>query len=198
MGVILQTQRAAVGDGDATVGSSVFDGDSLRADHDGLLRVRFGSSQAALLADTAAVVHKSADGFQADLTGGQMVVSSSEGQKFHVLADGAMVQPSSSQPTVAQVTWVSKKELVLTSRKGPLQVSMGDETKTISDGQSYRMIIDPAAASASPAPAAPGTPAAPQGTAASGSSLFILVLIGTAAAAVAIGVALALESPSAP
>jgi hypothetical protein len=40
MGVILQAERANIGGGPATIGTTVFDGDSLQTDRNGLLRVR--------------------------------------------------------------------------------------------------------------------------------------------------------------
>jgi hypothetical protein len=193
MGVILQAERANIGNSTATTGSTVFDGDLLQTDRDGLLRVRFGTSQAALIAGGAAVVHQSPNGFSANLMRGEVVLSSGQGQKFSLVADGATIQPSTSQPTVAQVTWVSPKELLVMSRKGALQVSMGDETKTVADGASYRMLIDPAAAAASePAPGAPQNPPT------SGNNKFILVAIVAGAAAITVGVILALESPPTP
>jgi hypothetical protein len=194
MGVILQAERANIGDGTATIGTTVFDGDLLQTDRDGLLRVRFGSSQAALVAGGAVVVHQSADGLAANLTRGEVILSSGQGQKFSLVADGATIQPSTSQPTVAQVTWVSPKELLVMSRKGALQVSMGDETQTIADGVSYRMLIDPAAAAAS-APAPGPTPQTPPSQ---GKNKFILVVIVAAAAAITVGVVLAIESPPTP
>jgi hypothetical protein len=194
MGVILQAQRANVGNGAAAIGSTVFDGDLLQTDRDGMLRVRFGALQAALVAGGAVVVHQSADGFAANLTRGGVILSSGQGQKFSLLADGATIQPGTSRPTVAQVTWVSPKELLVMSRKGALQVSMGDETKTVADGASYRMLIDPAAAAASePAPGA-----APQNPPTTGNNKFVFVLIAAAVILVAVGVALVLESPSSP
>lgn len=191
MGVILQAQRANIGNGTATTGSTVFDGDLLQTDKDGLLRVRFGSSQAALMSGGAATFHQATDGFSADLTRGEVVLSSSQGQKFNLVADGAMIQPNTSGPTVAQVTWVSPKELLVMSRRGALQISLGDETKTVADGASYRMVIDPAAAAAGKP-----EPGKPQGAQASGSNTFLLILLGSAAAAITVGVILAVESPS--
>lgn len=192
MGVILAAKSANIGDGAATVGATVFDGDLLQTDRDGMLRVRFGSSQAALIGGSAALVHQSPEGFSANLMQGELILSSDQGQKFSLLADGATIQPGTSAPTVAQVTWVSSKELLVMSRKGALQVSMGDESKTIADGASYRMVIDPPAAAASkPAPGA-----TPQNTQTSGKNKFILVVIVAAAAAIAVGVVLAVESPS--
>jgi hypothetical protein len=192
MGVILQAERANVGNGKATVGLTVFDGDLLQAERDGLLRVRFGSSQAAIIAGGAVVVHQSPDGFAANLTRGAVVLSSGQGQKFSLVADGATIQPSTSEPTVAQVSWVSPKELLLMSRKGALQVSMGNEAKTVAEGASYRMVIDPVAAAASKPAAGP----TPQGAQATGSNTFLFILLGVAVAAVALGVILAVESPS--
>jgi len=194
LGVITQAQRANVGSGSATTGSTIFDGDLLQTDKDGSLRVRIGSSQAYLFNSGAAVLHQSADGFSASLTHGGLVVSSGQGQTFHLLADGATIQPSTSQPTVAQVTWVGPKELLVMSRKGTLQVSMGNETQTVADGASYRMVIDPSAAAA--APAAPATPGAPPQATSSGSNTFLLLLLAAAGAAATVGIILAVESPS--
>ena len=192
LGVITQAQRANVGNGAATTGSTIFDGDLLSTDKEGALRVRIGSSQAYLFNSGEAVVHQSADGFSANLTRGGLVLSSGKGQTFHLLADGATIQPGTSQPTVAQVTWVSPKELEVISRKGALQVSMEGETQTVADGASYRMIIDPASVAAGQ----PNPAADPQNAASTGKNKFLLVLLGAAAAAVTVGVILAVESPS--
>jgi hypothetical protein len=102
-------------------------------------------------------VNKTAAGFSANLTGGTVLVSSGEGEGFQVLADGAVIQPKSNQKTVAQISWVSSTELLLTSREGDLAVTMGDETQTVSEGSSFRMMITPASqpAASSPMPAQP-------------------------------------------
>ena len=192
LGVILQAQRANIGNDAAASGSTIFDGDLLQTDRDGLLHVRFGLSQAYLMPGSAAVVHRSADGFAANLTRGGVLLSSAQGQKFHVVADGATIEPGTPKPTMAQVTWVSPKELILTSRKGALEVSMGSEVKSVPEGTSYRMLIDPAAANAKPVPSSgPG----PQGAQVSGSNTFVLVLITTTAALIALFALLSIESP---
>jgi hypothetical protein len=190
LGVILQSQGARVGSDSAVRGTTIFDGDRLETSDAGLLQVRFGLSQAYFMGKSAAVVHQSAPGFATDLTSGTVVLSSGPGEKFRVFADGATIQPSTPQATVAQVTWVSANELILASRKGALEVSMGDEVKTIPDGSSYRMLVEP-------------VPAAAQGqggaqTPAGGKNKFVLVVIVVAAAALAIGLVFALESPSKP
>lgn len=204
LGVITQAQRASVGDSAAMTGSTIFDGDVLQTEKDGSLRLRIGTSQAYLFNQASVVLHPSGNGFSANLTRGGVILSSSSGQTFHLLADGAMIQPKTTQPTVAQVTWVTPKELVVSSQKGSLQVSMGNQTETIADGTSYRMVINPVPASAAAAasiPAAassPSSPAAvPQATLA-GSNFTLYLLIGLAVILTTVGIILAVESPCLP
>jgi hypothetical protein len=192
LGVILQAERARVGTNPAASGTTVFDGDLLETGAAGLLQARFGSSQAYLMAGTSAVVHQAPSGFAADLTTGTVVLSSGQGQKFRLVSDGATIQPGTAQPTVAQITWVSAKELLLTSRKGALEVSLGDDVKTVPEGSSYRMLVEPA----DPAAAAAG--ANPQSPQASGKNTLILIVVGAIAVATTVAVILAVESPSSP
>jgi hypothetical protein len=191
LGVITQAQRANAGNASAMTGSTIFDGDLLQTDKDGSLRVRIGSAQLYLFDGGEVVLYRSGDGFSADLSRGGVVLSSGQGQTFHLLADGASIQPGTSQPTVAQVTWVSPKELVVISRKGTLQILMGDETQTVGEGAAYRMAIDPPAAAAASMPRTPKTTP-------SGHNRFHLFLVATAVVAVAVGTFLAIESPHSP
>lgn len=183
-GVILQASHAMLGTDIATNGTSVFDGDRLATDNVGSLRLRFGSSQAFLTPLSSAVIHPAAQGFAADLSTGTIVVSSVLGEPFHVVADGAIVVPANGQPTVGQVTRISANELVMSSRKGVLEVAIDGETKTIPEGSSYRMIIQP------PDPATP-----PQAAGAGRNNiLWILIIGGVAVTGILLG--LALLSPS--
>src|SRR5579863_4131725 len=195
LGVILQADRASVGSDPAATGATVYDGETLRTDISGLLRVRFGMSQAYLLPRTQAKVHETEGGFAADLADGTVVVSAADGETFHLLADGALIRPLSSQATVAQITVVSPNELLVMSRKGALEVSMDDEVKTVPDGASYRMVIQPGALAGGPGPAGAGAGQTPAPT---GQNHFVFFLIGAAAAAAGVGIYFAVRSPSAP
>jgi len=155
MGVILQADNADLGGSAAVIGATIFNGDTLATENTGELRARFGPSQIYLFPNSNVSVSKTASGFSADLTGGTVLVSSGAGEGFQVLADGATVQPGSNQKTVAQISWVSPTELLLTSREGDLQVTMGDETQTVNEGASFRMMITPAA---QPGSSSPGQP----------------------------------------
>jgi hypothetical protein len=191
LGVVLQADHAQVGADLTAGGATVYDGDRLQTQEMGTMRATLGGSQLYLRNGTAALVHGLANGFSADLTSGTVVVSSTEGQTFQLLADGATIRPVGTQPVVAQVTRISASVLQLSSSRGSLEVTMGDEVKTVEAGSSYRLEVAPDAASSDPGPQGNG----PYHTA---RNHFIWIAIIGVSAAAGIGVWRALVSPSAP
>ena len=187
LGVILQADRAQVGVDIMNSGATIYEGDRLETLGDGTLRARLGGPQIYLRPNTSAEVHSFSNGFSASLMHGTVVVSSAKGQDFQLLADGATIRPVGTQETVAQVSWVNAKELLLTSNRGAIEVSMGDEVKTIEPGSSYRMEIETAD------PASQG--GQPRRT---GRNRFVLLVIIGVSAATAIGIWRVLVSPDAP
>jgi hypothetical protein len=143
MGVVLTADRAQVGHGAAFTGASVYDGDQFQTGERGSMQARFGASMAYLLPQSSAVFHQIGRGYSADLSGGTLVASAAAGETFRLVANFADIRPENGQPTVAQVTVVSPTELLLTSRRGTLAVSAMGESRTVSEGTSYRMFIQP-------------------------------------------------------
>jgi ferric-dicitrate binding protein FerR (iron transport regulator) len=112
---------------------------------------------------------------------GSVVASAPEGQTFQVLADGATIRPVGTRATVGQITRVSANELLLTSNVGAIQVSLdGRDVMTIEAGNSFRMEIQPEAAS-------PGQNGS-GGTPASGRNRAIFFWIALASIAAGVGV----------
>jgi hypothetical protein len=192
LGVVLQADHAQIGTDAVTAGATVFDGDQLVANGGGDLRVRFGTSQAYLLQNSVATVHQGLKGFDAALIGGTVILSSTDTGSFRVLADGATIQPNTPGATSAQITRVGPSELILTARKGSLEVSMDDDVKTVAEGTSVRMLIQPPDAAA--AAAAPGSPS----VFSAGRNRFIFVILVLLAIGVTIGVIEATLSPHKP
>jgi hypothetical protein len=184
LGWVLQAERAHVGADLTSGGATIYDGDRLETQVDGTLRARLKNSQMYLRPDTVAEVHGLANGYSASLLRGTIIASSPEGQTFQLLANGATIRPVGTQATVAQITWVSAKELLLTSNLGAIQVSLDGDVKTIEAGNAYRMEIQP-------------PDAGPQGSGApthGGTSHAIYIWIAAAVAATAVGVWRAMES----
>jgi len=187
IGVVVQSNNASLNSSPVADRATIFSGDTLATETTGALRARFGSSQIYLFPNSNVAVGQTANGFSADLTAGPVLLSSAAGESFQVLANGAIVQPKSNQPSMAQVSWVSPTELMLTSRRGDLQVTMGDETQTVNEGSSYRMMIAPAGQTA----ASPGQPSG-----GSGAGKFYLVAIVIVAAGTGVALWRAFESSS--
>jgi hypothetical protein len=182
MGVVLQANNASLNGSPAANSAAIFDGDTLSTNEGGALRARFGSTQIYLFSSSKVTVSHAANAFVAELAGGSVVVCSAAGETYAVMADGAIVQPKSGSQSAAQISLVSPSELMLTSRRGDLQITMGEETQTVNEGSLYRMMIAPASRPA----------------ASSAAKNFRLIAILITASVTATAVAIALESPSAP
>jgi len=189
LGVVLSAENANVGAGVTTNGATIYDGDRLQTPANSTLRVRLGSGQMVLRQNTTADVHAFPNGFSANLDYGTVVVSSTEGQTFQLIADGATIRPANAQPTSGQISMISATQLILTSTRGTLEVAMGDEVKTVEAGSSYRLEVE----SADPGPAAE-----PQGPHATARNHFLWIAIPVVAAVTGIVIWRALESPDAP
>jgi hypothetical protein len=190
LGVVLQADHAIVGTDLIATGATVYAGDTLETNESGTLRARLGGPQVFLRPSTTAQVQSLENGFSATLKRGTVVISSDASNTFELLADGAAIRPAGAQPVVAQVTLVNPNELLLTSTRGALLVSMGDEVRTVESGRSYRMEVE----SESSGPGPQGSGGGPLHTA---RNHFLLLVIVGAAAGTSIGIWRAVTSPSA-
>ena len=189
LGVVLQAEHAQLGADATSGGATVYDGDRLQTTWTGNLRASLGGPQIYLKQNTVAEVHGLSNGFSADLTSGTVVVSSKEGQTFQLLANGAIIRPSGTEPVVAQVTRSSANELLISTNRGALQVVMGDEVKIVEPGGSYRMEVESEASDPGPQGSGPYHTAR---------NRFIWIAIAGVSAATGIGVWRALCSPDKP
>ena len=191
LGFVLQAEHANLGAGVTSGGATIYEGDRLETQDNGTLRARLGGSQMYLRPSTLAEVHSLSNGFSASLLSGTVIASSPAGQTFELLANGATIRPVGTQPTVAKVTWVNAKELLLTSNLGTIQVSLEGDVKTIEAGNSYRMEIQPED------PGPQGSGSQPQPTH-GGRNRAIFFWITAAGVATGIGLWRAMESPDHP
>jgi hypothetical protein len=145
--------------------------------------VRLGGIQARLLPGSQALVNQTAQGINADLLSGSVGLASVPGETFSLSVNRAVIRPASSQAVLAQVTRVSPNELLLTSSKGAMEVTYEGEVNTIEPGNTYRMLLDPAAAEPQGS--------VPAGTRAAGRSnrRAILIVVGVAGAATGVAIA---------
>jgi len=189
LGVVLSSENAHVGAGATTSGATIYDGDRLNTPANATLRVKLGAGQMVLRQNTTADVHEFPNGFSASLNSGTVVVASAEGQTFQLIADGATIRPLNSQPASGQISIVSPKELILTGTRGTLQITMGDEVKTLEAGNTYRLEVETEDSD---------TGSDPQGPRPTARNHFLWIAIPVVAAVTGVVIWRALVSPTAP
>lgn len=118
--------------------STVFDGDHLATSGDrSMKRIRLRDAEVTLRADSAVDLRALSDAFAVNLTSGAVKVSAAQNRRFQLSAFGILIQTASESPISVEVTLISSTELKLVLEKGRLQLSMGEETRTVEPGHSY-------------------------------------------------------------
>jgi hypothetical protein len=203
VGTITTALGAHVGATSATVGATVFSGDKLSTQQTGSLQIRAGAARLMLSAASAATLAE-ADGIPgATLQQGTAVFSTANAKAFVLRAATAEIRPATDGPTVAQVTYVNSKELVVRSTRGSVAITVDGETQTIPEAMAYRVILDPdsyleTTAATAQGPAGAGAERTRNRPLKAGRSRFLLIAIVLSGVATAIVVDEALESPHKP
>ncbi len=210
-GTVVTAERARVGTGPVSVGSTVFGGDRLITDDMGSLQVRAGSARLLLSSASIALLEKNESSPAASLTRGTAIFSTVNSKAFTLHVGSMSIRPETDQPTVAQVSVVGPKQLMVRSTRGSVTVAVEDDVRVIPEGMAYRIVLDPtpselAAVSESDTMGAPDPAQGPQGVGSgsrrpprrAGRNHFIWFAIGVVGVATFFAVWEALQSPSKP
>jgi hypothetical protein len=142
-GTVTAADRARVGGGYVSAGATVFAGDRLLTDDTGSLQLRAGSARVLLTSASTIVLAKDSTAPAASLTRGTAVFSTANAQAFLLHVGDMSIRPTTDKPTVAQVSVVGPRQLLVRSTKGSLTVSVDDDVREIPEGMSYRVVLDP-------------------------------------------------------
>ncbi len=194
-GVVSHADRAHIGEAPASSGTTVYDGDRLSTETDGVLRLNAGTTALHLAPQTSLTVRLTASGqsTQVELAAGMLVFSVANPPAVAVHANNAWIRPASNAPTVAHIRIVNRKELRISAQRGSLQFSYEGESAVIPEGVAYRVLLDPQDNSASPS--ASGQPGRKSGKV---RKSFLFIAIAAAAAVAAILEMPHFESPDHP
>ncbi len=201
LGTIITADHARVGDAYAEVGTTIFSGDRLTTDAQGSVQIRAGAARLLLQGASAAIINDTDGAPSAKLLQGAATFSTGNARAFTLFASRAVIRAESDAPTIGRVTYLSERELLVASKRGPLVVTVDGETQIIPEGSSYRVVLDAMAQG----PEGSGTgkdkdrgkrAAGPPLRA--GRSYFVPVAIGAVAIITGIAISEALESPNRP
>jgi len=206
-GTVVAAEGANVGGGHLSAGTTVFGGDRLFTTGTGSVQVRAGAARLLLSGDSAAVLAKDAISPAASLTRGTAIFSTATSKAFVMHVGSMVIRPETDQPTVAQVTVVGPKQLLVRSTRGSVSVAVDDDVRVIPEGMAYRIILDPTEAELAAADAASAADQDPQGVGSgrragrprrAGRNRFVWFAIGITAIITGLALSEALESPDRP
>jgi len=202
LGTVVSAERAHVGTAAASAGATVFAGDKLDTEQLGSVQIRAGAARLLLKGSSRLVWGAENGSPSATLTGGTAAFSTANAKAFVLHAGTAVFRPEGNEPTVANVTLLNPKELVVRCSRGVLIIAVDNDIRVIPEGTAYRVVLDPEAAAPAGALPAPPTPApaswGQNQPIKAGKSKFIWYAIAAAALITWFTVSEALESPDRP
>jgi hypothetical protein len=147
LGIIVVAEGASLSGGSASEGTSVYNGDRLSTEAGGALQLRSGGVALALSGASSVVVRNNAGGagkeFEVELASGTITLSAAAEAAAEIQALGARIRRGADGRVIVQVRILGPKELMVSARRGSVLVCYGGENEMISEGRSYRVILDP-------------------------------------------------------
>jgi hypothetical protein len=158
LGMVIQAEEAQLGSAKATVGATVYPGDSIATDIGGTMRLKVGSGQVYLLSSSGATLSENTVAFHAVINRGTVGFSSAAVEPFELETPLGIVRPAAG-PAYGQVTLTGPREIIVSAYRGDLIIDNDGELHTIPEGKSFRvtMDLDPAQPNASAAQGPYGT-----------------------------------------
>ncbi len=145
LGVVTEANRAHLDRSEVSAGTTVYDGDHFSTEPSGMLQLRGNAITLELAEASSALVRNKtsgAQGTQAELTTGTLIFTATRADALQVEALDARISPLADTTTIAQVSMAGSKELRIYARRGSLLISYRGETKTITEGTAFRVILD--------------------------------------------------------
>jgi hypothetical protein len=148
LGVVVEAYRAHLGGSAVSPGATVYDGDHFSTEEGGALRLRCDAALLDLAEKSTMLVRRVGNEMRdpetkAELLEGILVFSTERTDGLEIEARQARIRSAGNRRTVAQVSVISPKELHIYARRGAVLFSYRGESKTIAEGESYKVILDP-------------------------------------------------------
>jgi len=143
-GTIVAAEKAHVGTALVSAGATVFGGDKLLTEDSGTVQLRAGSARFLLTGSSSAILSKD-ESPAATLTRGTAIFSTANSKAFALHVGSGVVRAQTDEPTIAQVSVVGPKQLVVRSTRGSVSFGVDDDVRVIPEGLAYRIILDPSA-----------------------------------------------------
>jgi hypothetical protein len=147
LGVVAGAERAHLNSAAVSEGATIYDGDHFSTEPGGVLLLRGDAATLDLAEESSVIVRGGGSGAQSmkvELGRGTLVFRTTRAAALEIAVLEALLRPAENARTIGQVTIIGPRELRIHALRGSLQFSYRGETRTIAEGESYRVILDPA------------------------------------------------------
>ena len=142
LGMVTQSSAARLDSAAAAVGATVYPGDTIDTESTGSIRLRAGTAQYYLMSASSSRLQPSSSGIQRGIGARHSWICFwARADIVELSALGATVRSRSGEAAHGRVTIVGANELVVTSFRGPFDISIDGDSHAIPDGQSVRVQI---------------------------------------------------------
>jgi len=142
LGLILQAQKAQMGNAEALGGATLFAGDTLSTAENGSISLRVAGTQLYLLPGSSATFDGEQDWNVAALHRGGVGFSTQGKDRIVVRGSNVQVYPSTDQPTHGEVTLEGPNQLLVTNYRGALEVMVGGDVIAVPAATAYRVALE--------------------------------------------------------
>ncbi|HEY2821984.1 MAG TPA: hypothetical protein VGJ06_13155 [Candidatus Acidoferrum sp.] len=150
LGIVVASRSATLGNGIASDGATLFNGDRLVTGPNGALSLRSGDAMLYMSGGTQVTLHRTPSRnpvitkslIRADVTSGSISFSLAPDQYFIVSAHGALIGPAAPMSTLGEITILDRRSFEIRARRGPLKIVYRDDSEIIPEGKSYRVELD--------------------------------------------------------
>jgi len=143
LGVVMQSQKALLGNVYLADGTSLYDGDTISTQGKGSLRVRLGLSQLFLGENSSVTLRRSGNGISAVLSSGSARFSNAAGTPLEFKVLDAVIR-GKQESAAGQVAVIDADRFQVGSTSGTLTVDVNGDVRPVEEGTAYEATLSPA------------------------------------------------------
>lgn len=140
LGMVTKTLSAHIGSSASSEGATIYSGDYLSTDADGVLQVRVGSLALELKGGSAAHIFRATYGVVVGLNKGTLVYNKPSGQpNVVIVASDVRISPVVSVAGAGSVSVQDPCNLLIQSQRGQIYVQVGSASQLVEQGKAFRV-----------------------------------------------------------
>lgn len=140
LGMVTKTLSAQIGSSASSEGTTIFSGDYLSTNADGVLQVRVGNLSLELKGSSAAHIFRANYGVVVALNRGSLVYNKPSGPPNAVIvASDVRITPVVSMADTGSVSVEDPCNLLIQSQRGQVYVQVGSESQLLEEGKAFRV-----------------------------------------------------------